>query len=235
MRVDFAYAQARVQARLGSRLSPAAWRILESSRTLAQYLHAARATSLAPRLAHFLPDTPVHEIEGSLRREWRAAVAEAARWVPQRWRPLVEWTARLPDLPAEAYLSGGGHEQDWMRGRGLNETDGAVAGQRPDGGPSAGHLPSGTARRAETAAIEDVARLLRRHVEARRDPRLGRDQLDALAARLERDCARLLRRHRQQPAAVLCHLMISGLELWRLRGGLVVRALGGPPREGVPA
>ena len=53
MRVEFAYAQARAQARGSAVPDTATWRVLESSRTLAQYLHACRATALAPLVSHF--------------------------------------------------------------------------------------------------------------------------------------------------------------------------------------
>jgi hypothetical protein len=237
MRIEFAYGQARAQAQHGARLGSSDWRVLESSRTPTQFLHAARATALAPHLVHLTADTPPHAIDRSLRRDWRGVVAAAGSWSPPSWRLAIEWTARLPDLPARAYLAGGGASFDWMR------EDTALAGDAsPASAPGddeqadAGHAvlanwllewrrrwPSVTA--AEAAALEDLVRLAGEHRDIRLNTDLDIERLDGLVSRLQAHCTRLLRRHRQQPAAVFCHLALAGIDLWRLRAGLMRRAM----------
>jgi len=243
MRIEFAYAQARAQARNGARLGDSDWRVLESGRTQTQFLYAARATALAPHLAHLTADTPPHAIERSLRRDWRALVAAAASWVPKEWRRAIEWTAQLPDLPAQAYLAAGGGRLDWM------QEDSALAsatGGSDDALPAAAaasgqpensrdavladwlrdwrhRWPSANAN--EIVALEELAALLREHRDARRDPGLTPERVDKLAGRLQQLCVRLLRRRRQQPAAVFCHLALAGMDLWRLRAALMRRAI----------
>ena len=73
MSIDFAYAQARVQARLGERLSEAGWRILESTLGLPQYLASARNMALAARVHNFSAHVTTHTIE-------RCAVTGVRRW-----------------------------------------------------------------------------------------------------------------------------------------------------------
>lgn len=243
MRIEFAYAQARAQAQNGARPGANGWRVLDASRTLAQFLHAARTTSLAPYLAHLTAVTPPHAIERSLRRDWREIVAAAASWVPEQWRHAIEWTAQLPDLPAHAYLAGGGDRLDWMaedsalagaaEGRGAVLRDVDPAGREPTDASRAvladwlaewrRRWPAVSA--AEAAALEDLARLLGRHRDARLNADLSPEGLNELVGRLQTRCTRLLRSRRQQPAAVFCHLALAGMDLWRLRAGLIRRAL----------
>ena len=45
------------------------------------------------------------------------------------------------------------------------------------------------------------------------------------AAGLQARAVRILRRHRDQPVTVFCHLLLCALELHRLRQGLLQRAL----------
>lgn len=238
MRIEFAYAQARAQARHGARPGSAGWRVLESSRTLSQFLHAARATALAPYLAHLTAATPPHAIDRSLRRDWRAIVAAAASWVPGEWRRAVEWTAHLPDLPARAYLAGGGSRLDWMQDDPALLGDAAIpsevlAGELPSDASTSvladwlaewrRRWPNVTA--AEAAAIGDLAGLLAEHRDTRLYAELTPDRLDERVAHLQRQCTRLLRHRRQQPVAVFCHLALAGMDLWRLRAGLIRRAI----------
>ena len=63
MPIEFNYAQGRIQARLGERLSPGAWQLLEASGTLAQYLHAARATALRRRVQSLTGTSSPHAID----------------------------------------------------------------------------------------------------------------------------------------------------------------------------
>ena len=104
MSIDFAYAQARAQARLGERLPEADWRLLESTLSLPQFLTSVRNTVLAPRVQHFSAAVALQTIERTLRDDWRREVAAVSRWVPGPWIPAVKWTAWLPYLDGIAWL-----------------------------------------------------------------------------------------------------------------------------------
>jgi len=245
MTVEFAYAQARAQARHGDRLSAESWGLVESGLGLAQYLHLVRGTTLAARVQHFSPATSPHTIERSLRGDWRAEVANAARWVPPRWRPAIEWTARLPELPALSRLAQGAAPPPWMR------ADPMLASFALDdpGQRRAALAATPYAPLLAVTAGGDMAEAWLRHWQTLWPPGdAGTEPLQALAVLLQRYrqaiaaagrgeatadhhgtlarlVLRMLRRHREQPVAVFCHLCLTALELYRLRDGLLRRAL----------
>lgn len=240
MPVEFAYAQARAQARQGDRLSEDSWSLLESSVSLAQYLHLARGTKLAARVEHFSATTSPHVIERFFRQEWRREVASAACWAPLRWRAAVIWTARLVELPAVSHLLHGEETRPWMTDdpalSGLAAEDAetvraAIEQALPDlvTGGRGGHD-------LRTAWLSEWRR--RWPVEAARDPLLDKlaglverysggeaDAVGGWRSELERRALRILRGYREQPVTVFCHLLLSALELHRLRQGLLERAL----------
>ena len=99
MRSDFAYSQARTQARLGERLTPPEWRAVEGARSLAHYLEQARATALRRYLQRVHDAMTVHEIEQTMREEAAAACGEVAQWCPSSWRDAIGWLPALLELP----------------------------------------------------------------------------------------------------------------------------------------
>ena len=232
MPVEFAYAQARAQAQHGGRLSADTWSLLESSVGLSQFLHHLRGTALAPKVEHFSAATSPHVIERSLRREWHDEVETAAYWVPARWRPAVVWTTKLADLAAANSLRHAGEPQPWMA---EDRVVSALAAEDPATLPkfleAAGYSDGLAAwlrdwRRlwpgdaADDAALDELVSLVdgqgsRRGYGAGEDWRSG----------LERRAANMLRRRRDQPVTVFCHLLLCALELHRLRQGLLQRAL----------
>ncbi len=224
MPVEFAYAQARAQARHGRRLSAETWSLLDSSVGLGQFLHHVRATALGPRVERFSAASSPHVIERSLRREWHDEVECAARWVPDRWRAAVEWTAVLAELPVLVHLQQGGESQPWMAddpvlsrfigGDGLADYDDGP------GGWLLGWRRLWPADAADGAALEELVAAIE-SLGIRREGAGAEDWRGAL----ERHALRLLRWRRAQPVTVFCHLLLSALELHRLREGLVRRAL----------
>jgi hypothetical protein len=94
----FAYAQARAQARHGERLGETDWQVLEAARSPEIYLDRARLTSLRRFTERLDAQMDAHAIERGLRAAWRSYVREIADWMPQGWRPAVEWCAYFPDL-----------------------------------------------------------------------------------------------------------------------------------------
>ena len=242
MTIEFAYAQARAQARLGERLTPAAWQLLEASGTLAQYLHAARSTAQRDRVRSLTAASSPHSIERSLRREWRAEVRGAASWVPERWRPAVAWTAWLCDLPTLARLEQGGEVLSWM----ADDTqlapfaiDDRALRHRELISAGLGALASGndvlTAWRRHFEALwpagDPGIRRLRNLVERidiyRQEPETRAGPRTAPGQALEARAARLIRRNFQEAVTVFTHLLLVALDLGRLRDGLVRRALFG--------
>jgi hypothetical protein len=222
MPIEFNYAQGRAQARLGKRLSPAAWRLLESAGTLAQYLHAARATDLRSKVQSLTATSSPHAIERTLRDDWRAEVFGASHWVPERWRAAVVWTAWLCDLPMLAWLDQGGEALPWMRDDPRFAGGGAsLAGWRQDFETLWPAGDPGTARLREFVDLVD---------EYRSQPMVaaaGRQASMAPRRRLDAHAVRLIRRCRREPVTVFSHLLLVALDLGRLRNGLVRRALFG--------
>lgn len=243
MPIEFAYMQARVQARHGDRLTLSAWQLLESARGLGQYLHAARGTALAQRVQSLSATSSAHAIERTLRREWRGDVELASHWMPAAWRPAVEWTTWLADLPSIAWLGRGGESAAWMRddpvvsrfalpdeaarrrefsAAGLGpvvEADDVVTGWL---GRFRALWPYGAAAARSLQAYIDLLTVYRNRLAD-----AAGDDTGAGAARddLEAATVRLIRRNLQQPVTVFCHLLLVALDLGRLRNGLVRRAL----------
>ena len=232
MPVEFAYAQARAQAQHGRRLSADTWSLVESGVGLAQFLHHVRGTPLARRVEHVSASTSPHVIEHFLRREWYADVATAARWVPARWRPAVTWTARLAVLPWVDHLLHGGAPQPWMHQEpslstlapeAANEA-GAPVEPAGDGEGLAGWLRQWRHLCPEDAAADTGLESLVAQVDRHAIRREAADAGDWRSG-LEVAAVRLLRRHRERPVTVFCHLLLCALELQRLRQGLLQRAL----------
>lgn len=246
MSIEFLYAQARTQARIGQRLPESGWRLVESSLGLAQYLHSARASVLAPRIQHFTSRVSPHTIDRSLRHDWCEEVAAVGRWVPQRWREAVGMTTWLPYLPSVAYLEDGGATLHWMR-------DDSVLAELAENDVAARRLQLRESPFASFVLVGETPGLSKRWINLWRDtwPAMGtveRSGLEQLLAgvdrfstddsganggrtrrerliRLDRTVARLLRRRTGQPVVVFCYLLLAGLDLQRLRDGLVRRAL----------
>jgi hypothetical protein len=245
---QFAYVQARLQARHGQRPSEDRWRLLESSPDLASYLQGARSTALRPWVMHLPSESNAHQVERSVRGDWEAYVGEVSAWVPPPWRAGVDWFATLPYLPFFVHLVRGEPVPGWMRDdaslghlatEDLDRRREALAASVMGGiaqGLTEGAAPmvawlngwaatwpavgAGVAR-----SLLEVRTAFERHDEEIRldpanspaGPRLRRP----LLARLNT----LFRRHSGQIAAVFAHIGLMSLDLERMRGGLVIRAL----------
>jgi hypothetical protein len=220
-RTDFAYAQARLQARHGALPDSAFWQVLEASRGAAHFLALARTGALV-RWTEGLDDRcDAHAIERQLRLHWRRHVEEVARWLPPRWQAATQWFGVLGELA-------------------LVDADPA---RRAQALPMLGLAPFvalGASRRAsDTAALwrdewqrrlppdHGDLRLLHRPAELLL-PRLraadGARGTDASAA-VQATLRLLFRRHAASAVAVFAHLGLVALDVERLRGGLVVRCL----------
>lgn len=215
--VDFGYAQARVQARHGERLSEADWHALAAVGEFSAFLAAVRETPLKRLVRGISPRTDVHALEAQLRAELVEAIGEVARWVPQPWRDAVEWCAALPYLPLGRHVALTGAPPpalagDWERWQGR------IA-------PLAAHDdPLERWHAAWRARWPACPARSRRALE--RLARTVRTQRPALAAEMRRR----VRADLLAPAAVFAHLVLEALDVERLRGELVPRLLFGGAR-----
>ena len=242
MSIDFAYAQARVQARLGERLSETGWRALESTLGLQQYLASVRNTALARYVQHFSANLTPHAIERSLRDDWRAEVEAVRHWVPDSWSPAVAWTTWLPYLDALAWLTGGGVVLPWMQADAV--LSGVAARELVVGNATFGFLadddtPTGwrsrwfdhwtslcpKTRDDESAGLRLLAAAVQRYFATLDRTGTSRAERREASERLEADAAALIHRRAETPVVVFCHLALVALDLQRLRDGLLRRAL----------
>ena len=249
-----AYLQARLQARHGDRPSADDWRVAEASADLSHYLEALRRTSLKRWVGDLNHEMEPEAMERQLRAAWREWLEQVASWTPEEWRPAVRWLRWLPDLPAVDHLLRGLKVPPWMRADPVMrdfafdeparrreafaefqlarlELEGE-AGAPPDAPPAATHvvdawleewrrrLPQGASDRAQ---LEGLIEQLLAHVEAMRASddfhgRLLRNQLrDRLAIQFRHGAGTVV--------ALFTHLLLDGLELERVRAGIISRRL----------
>ena len=189
------YALARVAARFGERPDDIAWRTIAVIRDMSALVDAVLQGPLHRWSVGLGSSADAHAIEATLRANWRALVAEVRGWMPRQWQPAVDWAGALVDLATDT--------RDGI------DAEAALAGWQREWW-----------RRAPRAARDDpplrtLGRMLAQHRAARIEPRR------ALCVRLER----LYRRSTLDPAAAFVFLALSALDLERLRGELVQRAL----------
>ena len=239
------YAQARLQARHGQRADDVAWQRLETSREYGALLDAARNSPLRAWVVGLTPRSPARDIEAVLLGHWRAVVDETAGWMPLTWHAAIHWCALPPLLPALQHLARGGPVRPWMQDDALLRTlcaaPPAARAAALRGTPAAALAPAWAAPQTLGAAwwhewerrlprplhaddnLRAVATLLQAHGSSFAAAPAGPGTLlrRALQARL----APWLRRATAEPAAAFVHLALSALDLERLRGELLRRAL----------
>lgn len=248
-RADFAYAQARLQARHGRRPDAPdapAWRTLEASRTVTQAIAAARAGALAEWVDGLDDAGDAHSIEASLRVRWHRHVDEVARWLPLRWQPAVRWFAVLVDLPwiaapGDARATSADKRQSAAPDRvaqaeALRDASLAPFAATPrtlDAGTALAVWRDQWQRLAPAGAAEP---LVLRPAELLLPRLLGTAAARARNGAATRDALRrLFRRHAGSAVAVTAHLALVALDLERLRGELVERCLFEPGPAPQPA
>jgi hypothetical protein len=244
-RSGYAYAQARLQARLGTDADIAALERAHAARDLASFLQLARSTPLAHHVARIAPDTPVHDIERRLREEWQATVDEVAGWQPRHARPCVRWLRWLPYLPALQKLGRGGRPPAWSREDPLlGRIVAADAPARADAlaatalAPLAPAVASGAGvasgwmdhwrttwprATAEHSALERVVREVRLTDAILRDAPPTASTAEALATLAPR-LRHAFRRNPLSVVAAVTWLALVALDLLALRGALARRA-----------
>jgi hypothetical protein len=228
-----AYAQARIQARHGERLSEAGWRRLESAKSAAQFLDLARSTSLAPWAGRVVADMEPHGIERGLRAAWRETVGEVADWMPAGWPAAVRLYAMLPELPIRDHLARGQPLPPWLEAdEALREAPVKMTGTATVGADllarwreSLPPLPHTEAKAAQDLVGSFFACFKRTNGGAPAFPcRPPRPALEAI-------CLRAFRRHAGSPVAVFAHLSLALLDFERFRGELLRRKLFAVPGQ----
>lgn len=218
--------QARLGARHGARIDPAQWHRLVGATSFEQFLSRARETPLAIWLEGVDPAGDPHHLEGALREAFRRHVVETAAWVPKAWQPAVLWVDTLLDLAVVLYQQEHGQEgYGWLNGfNSLDSLELPPTGENP--------LAWWLARwqllwPKETKARTQLNELIRL-VQATGEQlaRLEETQTTSLLGQTLQEGLELrFRRYAMQPAALFVHLLLSVMELNRLRGELVRRRL----------
>ena len=242
----FAYAQPRLQARYGARPSAAQLSHVAATADLGAALQVLRATPFARWTDRMGPRPRVHEVDLRLRGAWLDGVDEIASWQPEAWRAAALWTRWIAYLPALQKLARGGRARNWMRDDPVlgpivarEPRERAAALKRTPLAPlaagfatppdiaaawiahwkklwprgRAGHAPIEAMLRAIAAQRAKLAAL----------PANARS-LDALRE-LERHFELAFRRNPLSPATAIAYLGLLALDLRRIRGALVTRAL----------
>ena len=245
---DLEYACARIGARVGERPNEAAWRAIAGIRGFAAFVDAARTPPFRRWTSGIAADAEPHGVEAVLLGHWRALVDEVRTWMPEQWHAAIAWAGALGDLPVAQYIARGGISLAWMR------DDPAYRELGRDGGPPTSSPLAPLARtwtnpegffrvwadewslllpqryRAERNAITDYARLLVADRATRTDSP-GNDGSLARRALVSR-LAALYRRATLDPAAAFIFLALSALDMERLRGELLRRAIFSPLARG---
>ncbi|GIK84543.1 MAG: hypothetical protein BroJett026_00240 [Betaproteobacteria bacterium] len=228
------YAWARVAARQSRRPDAAEWHRVETPRSLAGVLDAARGGGLEPWVEGLDGRAHAHAIEAHLRARWRARVDEVARWMPDEWRPAVRWCAWLPDLPLLRTLARGDalpagvDDPAWHDARpGPPRAPSPLAPLAPAwrvGGDVARAWSDAWRHRwpRRDATLAALDRTVAAHVAAFRTADAGTGP--ALRAAFAVALRSLFRRATASPAAVFVHLAQCLLDGERLRGELLRRA-----------
>jgi hypothetical protein len=236
-RNDFAYVQARVQARHGTRPGGAEWRRLEAIADLAGYLHVLRETSLAPWIRPLTPAASSHEIEASLRERWSEYSVRVSGWSPSPWRPAIAWWSVLPVLPALQYLRQGGIPLAWFRDDPqLSSPESGAASELVlhdplDAWLSRWHRLWPRISGSQRLALFGLQKAVGDHLQSMGAARDHAGDGENLRAGLEAAFRRFFRQHAQSAVAVFCHLGLTALDVERMRGGLIQRRLF-PPGNG---
>lgn len=228
-RSGFSYAQSRLHARLASRLTDSDWQRLEASRDLAHCLDAAGRTRARVYSERLDRNSGPHAIERVMREGWMAHVGEIARWVPQPWRAATRWLAVLPYLRWYAADPDAESRPGWLTPEPEIAIPRAMTSRADNAATLPDHwmpdweraIPAASVRRS---APEVLAPALARF--------LSRDEVPVphravSAAELPVFLVAAFRAWSQTPISVFSFILLSALDMERLRGLLLNRALFG--------
>lgn len=229
-RAAYSFIYARLQHRLGRRLSKSQWQHLGASKSLGHYLETARQTGVGPWITRLTSSSDVHTIEKTLRQEWRWQVKQIAKWHPKPWQASLLWLADLAELPLLV-------EQNRERTVKVQIETAVDAPSRafvqnsdwPQDQPP-GQLWLDEFKRLWPASSQKSEHLLKAAVGVFKAG-FSTDRLDVGKNPFERrDVAstklvRLFRRNPQSPVASFAYLGLLALDMEHLRAHLIYRAL----------
>ena len=244
----FAYAQVRLQARLGASTGTTDLQRLRATHDLPALLQVARSLPLARHVERLAPGMGVHDLERRLREEWYADVREVARWQPAPWRETIAWLRWLPLLPLLQKLARGGRAPPWARSDPVigaliavepRERATAIASTpcapfaaafKEHGRQRRGRRGSGTgAHSGPMIRVQRVACRKSFHGSGtsttRCAPRRRMARRETLLDQLSQQLVRAFRRHPLSPAAAVAYLGLDAIALMALRGAIAARAI----------
>jgi len=241
----FAYVQARIQSRYGSRAKTDVWLKLHTIDDPGSYLQVARQTPLRPWVLGINSTHSSHSVELALRQKYRAHVDEVARWMPGAWQSPIRWIKRLADLPILQYLAEGGDPINWMKsdpaidGFTANEPALRLQAMRDAGCTSlveawqqddlliAGWLRHWNnicpATKAFKQGLHQMELLL--HAQNQPSARQADAGLPTEYADIENRLRRIFRRYSFQPTAVCAYLASIAIDVQHIRSNLMQRML----------
>ncbi|MGE5154451.1 MAG: hypothetical protein ACM3ST_10570 [Bdellovibrio bacteriovorus] len=250
--LDFAYPQARVQARYAALPTETEWQRLAGARTLGAYLEDARVGPMRPWVKGFSALSGAHDVERGLRALAWEQVQEVAAWVPGAWRPSVAWIAWLPFLAVLEQLARTAPLPRWLaqdpRLAELLDDDGVASADALERRGLTVLVSEGdaeqvlsrwvnawqsrlpTLRRGTTRQLELFSRDLRAHLAVFR--RSSPDAAWGLRQTLRERLRLRFHQHPLQPLTVFLYLALILLDLERLRGELVRRCVYSPGAPG---
>ena len=230
-RANFAYAQARLHARLEGRLSETDWQTLAGSRNFGNCLDVINQTAAANVTSRLDRTNSVHAVERVLREEWSAIVKEIANWLPEKWQHATHWLVVLPHLRRFEWSSGNDNAPRWLRLK-------IEFGEKAEVMQSEEKIESSMREVAEIWLNEWCLRLPdKRHVgelNAALTPLLDRyldketpeiTETQKAWQELDSYLRGVFRNHTQTPVAVFAYLGMIALDFERLRGVLVDRII----------
>jgi hypothetical protein len=249
------YAHARTSARLSQRPGERLAHQLRACRSIAAQLEAVRASPAASYVSGVEAAGSIDSIEAAFRQQFRLRVEELANWSPDAWKPAIRFVASLLDLPVLLHLSGTVTLPGWVHADAALAHLARPDALERRIGIAADYPWLRTAFETEARASTRAARLhpalqawLRRWrtlwPACSADERANLEQLvliierhllrfgtlaveDAGAARMElaSQLSNLMRRAAVEPTALFAWLALLALDLERLRGDFVTRAV----------
>ena len=252
MRKEFVYAYTRLQARHGLRPDESTWQLVESHRDLANFIQAARNTTLSQWTAGIQSVNDEHLLEEALLEQYRHYIEEVAAFVPESWSRAVRWVETLTQLPSLHYLINGNTAYSWMlenpdlrkfvaadqelRIHSLTQSRFAPLITGIQSGKLLttawldhwqvlwpGNLP-------QIDPLREFVAVLQKHVDAfsQFSPAVTWLQRKKIAEKL----VFMFRKHAFEPVTMFVHLLLVALDIERLRAGVMQRCLFPNFREG---
>jgi hypothetical protein len=240
-----AYAQARVQARLADLPAEQEWERLASARTLSAYLEEARSTGFAGWVRAFSGLSQPHDLERGCLTIARESVRITADWAPAGWRPAIEWLVWLPTVSVLEHLARDLPLPEWVAAndplRALVTTEGGLDRQAVAAAGLSDLLATGRPEQVGAAwaaawrarwphcggrcrhQMAELVQVVHDHLDAFRR---GSSAAAWGARRTLRARLRILLHLRPvQPVVLFAYLGILFIDLERLRGALLSRAV----------